>query len=186
MVNLERVRVHWSGTTGGNGLSTFYTTNGATAHVALANWFAAIKSFVPNTIVFSVDNGGDTIDPLTGTLMGSWGASTTGPISATGTGNYALASGMLVKWDTGTIVHGHRLIGKTYIVPLVDSAFNTLGAVSASVQATVQSAAASCITAAGGSMVVWNRPKGSVAGGFSAVTTASVVNKGVILRSRRD
>jgi hypothetical protein len=154
--------------------------------VALANFFSAIKSFVPAACTFSVDNGGDSIDPLNGQLMGSWGVGTSGPIVCTGTGNFSLASGLLVRWDTGTIINGHRLRGKTYIVPVVVGNYDSVGGVLTGTQTTVTTAAQAYVTAAGGTAVVWNRPKPGQAGGFSAVTTASVAPKVAVLRSRRD
>jgi len=191
MIAIDRMRVRWEGMPGGPGVSTFYSTSGVPDHAVLANFFSAIKSYIPLDVTFQVENGGDTIDAENGDLIGAWGVGTSGPIVCTGGTLYAAPVGLMIKWDTGTITGGHRLRGKTYLVPAESSCFDTTGQVNSTVLGAVSSAAQSYVTTATGA-VIWNRPRDATAtkpahtGGTAALISGTCSPKAAVMRSRRD
>jgi len=179
------MRVRWEGMPGGPGVSTLYTTTGTVDMPVLANFFADIKSYVPDDVTFVVEGGGDTIDAENGDLLGAWGTGATGPCAATGTSSYSAPVGLMIKWETGMIAAGHRVRGKTYIVPALSTCFNLGGQVDATVLAAVTAKAQSYATTASGA-VVWNRPKPGHAGGALGIVSGTCSPKAAIMRSRRD
>jgi hypothetical protein len=176
---------------GGPGVSTFYSTDGVVDHAVLAGLFDGFKQYVPDAVTFEVENGGDTIDAETGDLIGAWGSGTSGPIVCTGATSYSAPVGLMIRWDTGAIMSGHRLRGKTYIVPALSTCFNLDGQVDATILADISSHAASYVSTASGACI-WNRPRAATdkkpghGGGNAAVSSGVVSPKAAIMRSRRD
>ena len=186
MVNLNRMRVAWSGTTGGPGVSTFYSTNAATAHAAIREFFWEQRAMFPGQVTFTFDSEGDTIDPLDGSLQGSWSHAAPASVTGTNTGDYALPVGSVIHWLTGSVVNGHRLRGRTFLVPMTGAIFDSDGTIDPTSLTAIRSAGASFVANAASTVVVWSRPSGANAGGYAAITGYSVPDKAAILRSRRD
>lgn len=162
-------------------------------------FFTAIKTYLPNGLSLSIKGAGDTIEDSTGVLNGTWSAG--GDLSETGGPTslaYAAAAGALVRFSTTTIVHGHRLRGRMFIVPINSVNFSTSGGIASGLQTAMQTAASSLVSGFAGSMVVWSRPfAGTPAGGGrpanparpgsnGIVTGATVPSTMCVLRSRRD
>jgi hypothetical protein len=186
MANISKITVDWQVPSGGSGSNTFYALDGPGVESGLETAYNSIKSYVPVGVTWGLHRGGEILDPLNGTLVGDWGTSVVAGSSPTGTGVWANGVGLSLRWETGTIMDGHRLRGRTYIVPIVSSAFGPDGNILASVETAFNTAFQQVITSHPGQLVVWHRPKDPRAGGFSVATTVAVRPKPAILRTRRD
>jgi len=142
-----------------------------------------------------VPNGGDTIDEANGTLVGGWTGTGGGQVTAPTTGTYSLGNGARIEWLTSAVFGGHHPRGRTFLVPLLAAAFDGNGRLPASQVASFKTAADTLISAAGGDLVVWARPRpagsgkfGNLparAGGAVVITGSSVPSTPTSLRSRR-
>lgn len=197
------VRTHWSGTSGGPGISQwcfvgddeFASWDGTHAQTlvdAVRAFWEANKNTIPNEITLTVDPTVDIYGIVTGALEDSKTASTApATVVGTNTGSYAMPSGAKINFRTTTIANGRRVRGSCYIVPCGSDVFDNAGNVSStprtnwvSTMTTVKSTA----KAADMDHMVWSRPttKSSNDGGGAVVTSYDVPTKGAILRGRRD
>lgn len=198
MVNISRVRAEWTGFPGAPGISTFYGISTSPPLAAIHNFFAAIVGLLPSDVSIQVAGSGDMIDPINGDLMGTWSGTAPALVTGTDTGVYSAPTGAIVHWLTGDVLDGHRLVGGTYLVPLAGAAFDLTGSIASTPLTTLRTAAQDYITYAGGSTVVWHRPRVAKAataykpavtaraGGYSVFSAADVPDRAVVLRSRRD
>jgi hypothetical protein len=186
--------VIWSGVSGLPGYSKFRfigevtgsQLNSAAANVAAL--FSAVKAFHPSAVTFAIQPGASTHED-DGTLLAEIGIGTLpGPISATGAGAYGAATGYLIRWNTGAINGGKKVVGRTYFVPMVSNSFQTDGTLLDATRTTVQTAATTFATSIPSPAVnSRSRPGNPAAGNQTvAVFSASVPDKQVVLRSRRD
>lgn len=186
MVDISRVRVGWIGGPGGNAVSTFYCLDPATFLGPLGTFFNALFDYVPLDYTYDIPVVGDVIDVLTGNLTGTWAHGEGGGRAGDITTGYAAPVGALAHWHTGQVVNGHRLNGRTFLVPLGSAVFDDTGDLTTVALNALQNMAAALVTAGDANFVVWSRPRGSVDGGYATVETSSVPDKAIILRSRRD
>jgi len=185
--------LNWFGGSGLPGFSNFYfnlsasQVNADSAVQATSNFADAIHFHLPAGVSTQASLTAEDIDPATGALLASYTAVITAPIWAGSmTGPYSAAAGAVINWKTGGIHNGHRVRGRTFIVPAGDTAFTSGGVVAAATQAALTTAGQAMVTAGLG---VWARPKTTPsvsAGAVFSATAVSVPSKGAILRSRRD
>lgn len=198
------VRTGWQGTTGGPGLTqmafggtleggTDWDATGAQAVVnAVRAFWDAAKGFLPNEIILTVSPVVDIYSTVGGSLVGSYSAATPpATVTGTDTGTYLMASGIKVQWNTGIILNGRRVRGATFIVPAGASAMANTGTVSGSARTAINAAGATMIGAANTAthpFGIWSRPETLTSndGAFSAVNGTETVEKGAVLRGRRD
>lgn len=199
MTVLTRHRVGWTGFPGGPGVSTFYGLgDGAAMTTFLHTFFLALASYIPNDVTIQVESSGDLIEDTTGELTGTWTADAADSINCLSSAVYAAPAGLGVTWTTDTVLDGHRLRGRTFIVPLEASAYQTDGTLDGTVRGAFIAAAETFVAGAVGDFVIWHRPRIAAAatpyhpavtaraGGHGLVTASSVRDKAVVLRSRRD
>lgn len=180
----------------GPGLWTFYALDSspgfpAAVRTMLATW----SSSMPSGITIQVPNGGDVIDPTTGTLTGAWTDGTVpAPIATSGTGTYARGVGAQVRWRTLGVVAGRRVVGSTFIVPMVSLGFDTDGTLGPATQAALL-AGPTAYVAAAPYACVWSRPyagdpsatppRPARAGSTHLISGASIPDRPSWLVSRR-
>ena len=182
MATMERNVVVWSNAAGLPGVSVFYGQSGAAANAALKTFFTAVQSLFPAGLTWSIPTTGDTIDSTTGGLLGSWVNVIASPsVVASGAANYAAGCGAFIKWETGAIFGRRRLKGRTFMAPLINSAYDA-GTILNSNLATLQTAASNLVTA--NVLYVWHRP-GSSGSGAVAPTAATVPDQVTSLKTRR-
>lgn len=185
MVDLRRVPVVWSGLTGLPGLSVFYTFDPDDVTTNLATFFSAISNRFPNGLTWSCAGSGDTIESTTGHLSGSWTGGT--PFSQTGSGGatgYAAGVGTFLIWQTPQIIGTRRLKGRTFLVPLLSTEYQSDGSINAATNTTFQTAANTLVGTA--KLVVWHRPDPGGSNGLAVTTTAATLPDRVTsLRTRR-
>lgn len=198
---MSRFRVDWTGFPGGPGISTFYNAGGLSDNAfvtSLHDLFDQVKSHIPNTVTWTFPSSSDQIDEATGDLLGS--SPLTQPANVVGgdLNVYAAPVGIEMRWNTGSVVASHRVVGRTFFVPAGNDADGSGGAPSSGYLATFQTAASAFVALAGTGFVIWARPfpgrpaagtKPAVParpGSFHRVTSAQVPDKFVVLRGRRD
>lgn len=187
MVQINQIQVNWVGTgVIGVAASTFYSTSTSTTTslTSLINAFNAVKALIPASVTVNVPATGKSYDDATGQLLGTWVAGSLTPIVGTGAGAFGSASGAWVNWYTNAIVRRHALVGRTFLVPLVGSTFNSSGVIAPANLNQIQAFANAVATA--GSLRVWSRPTATHPVGSSAVIQSFGTNsRQGILRSRR-
>jgi hypothetical protein len=203
MVNIDRIRVPWVGGIGGAGLSTFYFLDGVAALPAVKTFFDTVANIVPSGISWSFPGTGDTIDSDNGKIVGTWVGTGQALVQSTVAGPFAAPAGLLVTWITSGLVNGHRVKGRTFIVPASNSSYDASGTVNDAILATLQGQAGVLLSSTVGNMQVWSRPHAATPqwtdvqgrthpataariGQAVTVVDAVVKDKAVVLRSRRD
>lgn len=148
--------------------------------------YQQLSGVLANTTGVTIPTSGDTIEDTTGELVGTWAAAGGGAVVGTA-GNLAAAGvGASVSWLTGGIVRGHRLRGRSYIVPLSLQAYDSDGTLTAPALTAVQNFGNALV--GGNVLAVWHRPtsKGAADGTSYGAIQARVRDKVAFLSSRRD
>lgn len=189
MANIKRVRCDITGTgVVGPSVATFYFASTATGFSTdLQTFWQALKGNFPAGLIITVPNTGDLISETNGTLQGVWTDSGGSTTTGTGSTNFAEGSGFRVKWITGGIRGGRRVIGSTFCVPAVSAAFTTGGLLAGATQTAVTTAAAALVSSSGTDMLIWGKPHSVAAndGESNAVLGVAVPVQPTQLRSRR-
>lgn len=203
MTTIQRQRVEWSGFAGSPGISTFYFTDAASHQAALRTFLQSIRSLLPNTVTLNVQSGGDTFVVETGQLSGGWVGVGGDAILGIQGGPYAAPSGFEVRWDSNSVLFGRRGRGRTFFVPCAANALDIDGTLTSGAVLSVGNGARTLVAAVPANMQLWSRPRKATpawtdvrgvlhpaktarAGYIQPVATATVPDKAVVLRSRRD
>lgn len=198
MTELKRVRVALTGFQGAPGVSTFYFLDTVTAMGSLHDLYAGLTLWMPNDLHIQVENTGDIIESTTGALTGDWSEAAVTEVVGMDTGAFSAPSGLCINWLTGTVLDGHRVKGKTYMVPLAGVTYDNDGTVRTDALETFRAEAAVFRDSQDSSLVVWHRPfpgapavpprpaRAAHLGGHALVTNVQVNDKVAVLRSRRD
>lgn len=187
-MTMIRIRAAWQNWPGAPGVTTFYQ-DPAVAQADAASvrtMFNAIAALLPSGLTVTVPATGDLIEENTGALSGSWSV-TPAPtvVTGTGTGAYAGNAGAVMHWLTTTVVNGRRVRGRSFIVPLIGSAFFTDGSLATATITTLANAASAMIATTADHFVVWHRPRPGIPGSKAPVVSSSVPDLAISLRSRR-
>jgi hypothetical protein len=189
MANLKRVRCPWQGGgVVGPSVTTFYFSATATGFPAqLQTFFQAIKSSLPDDVVITVPNTGDTVRETDGVLQGVWTDSGGSTTTGTAAGAFAKGSGVRIQWITSGIRDGRRIIGSTFLVPVAGAVFDTTGIVAGASLSVLQTAAGALVSAASPGFLIWSKPHTKLAadGASNPVLAAVVRSEATGLRSRR-
>jgi hypothetical protein len=200
---IDRHRVNWTGFLGSPGISTFYIVSTFPMNVSLRAFFASIVAYLPSDVTLTFDASGDTLDSVTGALVGTWGDVAVAPVTGSDAAAYSGVSGALVRWVTNAVLSGRKLKGHTFLVPFGGGQYDTSGQILSATVTAVSAAAASLASGLSGTMLIWERPRlaraaytdrrgvthpaiTSRVGGAAAVQTASCRAVVTELRSRRD
>lgn len=198
MAQMHRVRTGMTGKPGSPGVATMYFYNLNTALASVRAFWVAVAPIMPTGLSLQVESVGDIIDDATGDLVGAFSKPAVAPVVATGAGVYAAPVGAVINWHTETIADSHRVRGKTFIVPLHGEAFDIDGSLAATTVGYLAAAAQALQFEQSLDFVVWHRPYAGRAatptlpaklahlGSSALVTSSSVPDKAVVLRSRRD
>jgi len=187
-MTLARVNVAWQGWPGSPGVSTFYLdpTPAQATIDSIRTFFNAFVGSLPTGLTINVPSSGDEIAENTGDITGAWSVATTpSTVTGTGAGNYAGNAGAVIHWLTQGVVSNRRVRGRTFIVPIVATAFDTSGSLSTTFITTLTTAGNVLVAANPGLLNVWTRPRPGLAGGRSEITSVRVPDLAVSLRSRR-
>jgi hypothetical protein len=191
---LQRVRVAWTNFSGAPGYSNFYSSVGTPPPLAaIRTFFEAVKTNLPTGLTLTYPGTGDEFNETTGQITGSWVA--TPPANTVGTGgaNYVGPAGVVVEWLTSQVLDGRRPIGKTFLVPLIVSTFESDGSPTSAFVTSASAAAAALVTATLGQLFIWHRPirdpepPHSITriGGLAQISSSRVPDLSAVMRSRR-
>lgn len=198
MASLDRVRLALTGFVGGPGVCTFYAVSGSDLQTPLNNFANAMAAFMPPVVTLQVEQSGDTIEDTDGALTGSWTGAAQPAHVGSGTAEYAAPVGFCCTWLTPIVRDGHRIKGRSFIVPVGRDLFQSDGSIEPYTLVTAAAAADALVSGAGGNFRIWHRPRlAQVAspghralaahdGSQAAVTASSIRDKAAVLRSRRD
>jgi len=194
---LERLVCTWSVGSGGIGYTTFYGTQAGGAQPSFAAFWAGVKPYLNTGITVHIPNTGDVIDPTNGKKTGVWGSGTASDVVGTSPNQFSAPSGASIRWGTGAFVNGKNVHGRSYLVPLVVSAYGMDGKLLPSVATALQAAANSLWVSNGTVLRVWHRPVYTkptdntppvliTPGSDYAINSCTVPTKVAILRTRRE
>lgn len=185
MASRKYVCTWTTGVQGGAGISTFYSAFGTDVTPDLNTFWGAVKSVFSDEVSVTVPTNGDVIDESTGLLTGAWTGGTGSTNAGSSHGAYAAGTGAFIKWNTGVVVGGHRVVGRTFIAPILAAGFDTNGTLAAGYVTIIQNAANTL--AATGRLSIWHRPPviGSPGGSMAPIVSATVPDKTTSLASRR-
>lgn len=204
MTEILRVRSEWTGFNGAPGYTNLFfrdftsdgpggqtgTVENATAAVdRVRGFWGALSGLMPDDVTINPESTVDLLEDSTGELIDSFTSATGGSVKGTDTGGYQAAGGASITWRTGGVRNGRRVIGRTFLVPLAGSLFNTTGQLIPTIQNTIQTAANALLNPAGTpDLGVYARPSspGATDGAWFVARGAQVPSRGSILRSRRD
>jgi hypothetical protein len=183
VVDTQKLEVVWNGTSGLPGVSVFYGPPAVDPTGDVKEFFNAIKAIFPTGLTWTIPNGGDTVDEGSGVLTGGWTGANGGAVSASGGLNHAAGCGGYVQWLTTTVTNGWRVKGRTFLAPLMNSAYDSSGTIENTYLATIQTAANALVAA--GTVWVWHRPTAGTGGNGCVMTAANVPDQVTSLKTRR-
>lgn len=199
MTQILRAKINWTGAPGGPGFTNLYfrdfsegDVNQAMADGArtrVQTWLTEIRTTLPSSIFTGLDPVMDVVTVEDGKLEGFFNVAVTAPAAGAVGGSFSAASGGVVSWGTNGVRNGRRIRGRTFIVPIGGTMYDSVGTLSDFALGTFR-AASTAMLAPGitGVLGVWARPsvKGATDGTWTFATTAKVNDKVAILTSRRD
>lgn len=192
MPNVLKYQVSWSNFPGQPGVSTFFFQPSTSDFTPVRTFFEAIKGRLVNGLQLAYPSVCDLLDVASGQVVGVQSATVLANTTSTATTQlYAGSAGSIVKWVTNGFVNGHRVAGRTFLVPLPSTEFNTSGQIATASQTAIQAAAQAMITSMNPNFVIYARPKKATPtdpkrdGSVWPVTTAVVPNLAYVQRSRR-
>lgn len=193
-MTIHRVNAAWQNWPGAPGVTTFYFGSGPTqAEIdAIRAYFLAFITLLPTGLTVQVPSTGDTLDELNGDIASTWSVATTpAVVTATGAGTYAGNAGAVMHWLTDGIVNSRRVRGRSFMVPLISSAYDAAGSLSAATL-TAMNNAGNALLGGTSSLSVWARPIENAVppamnrnGSKHLITGIRVPDLAVSLRSRR-
>lgn len=188
MSSIARVRALWSGFVGAPGYTTLYFDASSTPPptAAMRSWFQGMNSVLPSVVTIQVPGTGDLLESSTGVIIGTWTTAVPAAVTGVGAGVYAAPSGLITNFATGSVIAGRRLRGRSFIVPINGTMYDSNGTLSAPALAAMSATNGTFLTAVASSLIVWHRPVGGAGGDFGAVTAITTPDKTCVLRSRRD
>lgn len=151
----------------------------------LGVFWDSIESVLSSQIFWSVDPTGKELDPASGALLAEWSEGTV--VAGQGSGGaqpVADATQINCQWNTGVVVGGRFLKGRSYI-PGASSAALSNGNLNGA-QRTAVNVAAQALADADLGFSVWHRPVNGFGGSQHPVTTATVRSELAVLRKRRN
>lgn len=191
---IARVTAIWRGFRGAPGYSNFYFAGddaieqpGAAMALAVRTFFADIATTLPGSVNVSIQPTVDTLDEASGALVGQQDIEVPASVTGGGTNNYSAASGAVVNWLTTSYRNGRRVRGRTFLVPLSSTVYDTNGDLAAGFLTDIREAAQALVDSPGTTgMRVWSRPVNGAGGAAFPVSGVAVPDLGAVLRSRRD
>lgn len=201
MAGMVKVTAKWAGFSGAPGYSNFYfrdfsatgeplESDAQSAVNRVNTFFGAIADRLPPNVNVTVQPEIQVIESTNGQLVNVWTVPTPTAIPGTSaTLTYSAPSGVVVTWRTATVVRGRRARGRTFIVPVASSCYQSDGTIEPTSHADFATASAALAANTGTpDLGVWVRPtvKGASDGLWAPVTNATVPDKAAVLRSRRD
>jgi hypothetical protein len=199
MAPILKVKIKWTGFTGAPGYTNFFfrdiagTPSQATAEDAATkarNFGGYVRGHLPIETILQVQNDVEVIEETTGELQTMFTVATKTPLPGEApSAPYSAASGAVVTWRTAGVRNGRRVRGRTFLVPLANSAYQSDGTLAAATVTALTTNLNTFLSPSGSANFgVYARPSSAAAtdGIFHQATGFSVPDKVAVLRSRRD
>jgi hypothetical protein len=182
---IRKVPISWQTGVGGSGVSVFYSEFGSDPTVALALFINTIRIYFPPVVTWTIPSSGDVVDVTTGQITGAWTGGTAASNTGTGAAPYVAGTGAFVRWATGSIVNGRRVKGRTFLCPLITTAFDAAGTLADTTVTAMNAAVATLVSTS--DLVIWHRPSTipGTDGAECPVLSGQVGDVVTSLRSRR-
>lgn len=175
-----------SGGTIGAGVATHFATDTGGHQEHFKTFWRTLTNHMPIGVTVTVPNNGDTIEAETGRLVDVWSFGSEGVFQGIDQGKYPGGVGATIGWLTAGIVNGHRVRGRTFVVPLDSTRYATDGTLDASVVSDLMAAAQTLQASLGEDHLIWHRPsKGGSNGSAHPVVGYRVRDRVATLSSRR-
>lgn len=194
MTTVGRVLTRWVGGPSSPGLTvmnTAWTVGSSQAAVnAVRAFWSSFAATIPSAYTLTVDPTIELHDMVTGDLTGTDTAATP-PAAVVGTGatGWAAGSGCRMNWLTGSVAAGHRIRGRTFIVPVLSANYQTDGSIVDANVTTYTGYGTTLISAlntANAPLAVWTRTSPTSTSAYlTNVTSASCADQVAVLRGRR-
>lgn len=162
-----------------------YSTSTAQDNVEdVATFWNAIAVQFPSSWTFSVQPDVSVLDEATGALLRI--ESTTPPAQGVfgDAASYAGGVGAVSTWNTAAVHGSKRLRGRTFLVPLNSTKYDTSGTITAAALTALRDATTTLAAVA--NFGVWGRPVAGAGGEWAGCTGGTVRDHVAWLSSRRD
>jgi|KBSSwiStaDraftv2_1062776.scaffolds.fasta_scaffold566198_2 hypothetical protein len=203
MAAIFQVVWRWSGPVGGEGFTNLFfdatTDTSAAALDAVEKsrlLFDGVKALIPDAYNIAPDPAVRVLDDVTGDLLTIYTVTGVTAVDCTGAGVFAAPAGACIDWLTTTVHGSRRMQGRTFLVPLFGSAYDSNGSILNAYVTTIATAAEAMRTETGPAFGVWGRPRAADPDHVPPITardglwgpavSSRVPDKTVILTSRRD
>lgn len=193
-MDMLRITARWGGFPGAPGYSNFYFAGGG-GLISDANQIAGrvadafdqvVASLAPNTTI-TIEPEAAIIDSDTGITADYRNITEIPAMKAGPSGTYAGPAGGVINWRTNDLRNGRRIRGRTFLVPLNNTSFDSTGTLSPGALVDLNNFADTLrATDFDSELGVWSRPTGGAGGVFATVSSHSVPDMVAVLRSRRD
>lgn len=195
-----RVKINWTGFIGGPGYTNLYFDDpGESFHtqetvdacvLKVDTWLDAWPGSIPTSVTFLVDPTVEAVHASSGEMFGFWTATPDTARAGGDAGAYSAAAGAVCNWYTNGIRNARRIRGRTFMVPLGNSALENTGTLNNTRLTTLRAATATLITPAIADVGigVWSRPSGPGLedGEWHRTTAYTIPDMTAVLTSRRD
>lgn len=154
----------------------------------VAAFFNEVRTIMPNEVTFLVEGEVAVLDEATG-MITDYVTAAESPTPGSGgvSGGYSAASGAVVTWNTTGVRNGRRVRGRTFLVPLGGSSYESDGTLTSDAIQTINDGAQELVGEPFESgFCVFARPNNGADGGAYPVTGFRVPDMAAVLRSRRD
>lgn len=163
-----QIRTHWTGPFGSTDSVMHVDNLSGTAQqaaTAVMNLWQTIDNTLHSSCSWSIDTDVRHFNPATGALL-EIDAVSAASGTGSGTGDYVDLLQGLIVWNTGEVVDGRLLRGRTFIPGITEASVDTNGRPTSGFRTVVDGACATYIADATSLPVVWHRPiySGSGAG----------------------
>lgn len=194
------VTATWNGFIGAPGTTrlSFQPATDASSRQAIVDasraFFASLNGFLKTSWTIQVSDVVQNYDLATSKLVAETPVANKPPVvsgTVVTSAIYTGGAGLAIKWSTGSVFAGHKVVGHTFVVPAVNvtEADGTL--TSAAITA-AQTAANILVNAAGPKFSIWSKrfdrtvkPPVQISGALTPVNSASVKDEAAQLRTRR-
>lgn len=195
-----RAKINWTGWVGGPGYTNLYFDDPGVSFptqteydgiaTIIDTWLDQWVGSIPVGINFLLDPTIEHVHATSGELFG-FDTMTVDTARAGGdAGNYSSAAGAVCNWYTNGVRNGRRIRGRTFMVPIGNSALENTGTLNNTRLTTLRNATATFAAAAINDygLGVWSRPSapGVEDGEWHRVTNFTIPDMTAVLTSRRD
>lgn len=201
MASILRVRAQWSGFQGAPGYNLFHfgdfsspgwtPDDSQSAVDRTRTFFNGLAQVLPGPVSVQVLGDVDVLDPTTGELQEVHAVTQPALVqgSVGSTVSFASPVGAVVGWRTNQVRNGRRMRGRTFLVPLSSTSFETNGTLLGNAITIINTAATALRTSTGTTHIgVYGRPSapGATDGIWAQASANTCPDMGAVLRSRRD